>query len=78
MQDSIIVYRNPLEKQMWEGNGMAYMGLFFVVAIVSFMLVYKGLCIVTGKDWRQPEWFLWVSGIVSVSLGVLACVCLIH
>lgn len=72
--DSIIVYRNPMEKAFWEGGYPFPMMLFIVVMAVSFFLTYKLLekLFNGGRGWNQPDWFLWVSGTIGVILGSLA------
>ena len=77
MQDSIIVYRNPLEKAIWESNVLPIAIMFAVVMGVVFFLVYKSLEKITGKTWKQPDWFMWVSGIASLASAV-ACYFLIY
>jgi hypothetical protein len=73
MQDSIIVYRNPMEKAMWESGNM-HLGIIFAITMgITFFLVYKGLEKITGEKWNQPNWFLWVSGTLGVIAGVAAC-----
>lgn len=80
MQDSIIVYRNPLEKAMWEslsGDG----GVVFVVFMVSFvvsitvLMALKNLYYKVNKK-RQP----FNSNINTVIIGasiVLAAIAVI-
>jgi hypothetical protein len=72
MQESIIVYRNPVEKAIWE-HPLPIL-VFIAVMAITFFLTYKGLEKVTGKNWKQPDWFVWVSGIVSITFAILALI----
>lgn len=69
MQDSIIVYRNPLEKMIWEGGYLFPIIVFAVVMLVSFIGVYKFLQYIFK---REHVSFIWVSGIVSFTCGWFA------
>ncbi len=70
--DSIIVYRNPLEKQFYESNGPAITFVFALVMGVTFLVTYK-LLIVACKipSYRVPSWIIWTAGVVSVVVGFL-------
>jgi hypothetical protein len=76
MQDSIIVYRNPMEKMFWESmsnGGFTTFLLFGAVMGISFCILYFGICKVTGKGkWRNDggDWILGVSLVLSF---ILAC-----
>ena len=71
--DSIIVYRNPIEKAMWEGGLMLPLMAFVLVMGVTFFITYKLLEKFSGKPmWKAPEWFLYVSSFVGVTCGSLA------
>lgn len=72
MQESIIVYRNPMEKAFWEGGYAHPMTFFAVVMAITFFITFKALGKMTGKHWNQPNWFLWVSGVVGVVCGSIA------
>jgi hypothetical protein len=72
MQDSIIVYRNPMEKMIWEGGYLFPILVFAIVMGVSFFGIYKFLEYIFNKRWNQPVWFLWVSGVGSFLCGWFA------
>ena len=40
MDQSIIVYRNPMEKYFWEHHGFGYMILFAFTMFISFCIAY--------------------------------------
>jgi cytochrome c biogenesis protein CcdA len=71
MSDSLIIYRNPMEKAFWENGGMFYVIIFAISMGVTFVLTYfllKKFC------HREYSWFAWVSGIIGITVGILACV----
>ena len=73
MQDSIIVYRNPGEKFMWEQGGFLIVGGFVLSFFIVFGILYYGLTKITGKGkWKGDggEWILPFSG---VSAFITAC-----
>lgn len=71
MPDSIIVYRNPIEKAFWEGGYAIPMMCFALAMGISFIVTFKILEKVFG---RQRNWMVWVSGIVGVVSGYFAFV----
>jgi len=76
MQDSIIVYRNPLEKAMWEGMsgvGFSTLLLFAAVMFFSFVALYFGITKVTGKGKWRVDGGDWVLGFSLVVSFLVAC-----
>ena len=76
MQDSIIVYRNPLEKAVWEHMGS--IALFAIVMLVTFLVTYHICdCLYAkylNKYTKGCNWTLWVASIVSITCGILALI----
>lgn len=77
MPDSIIVYRNPMEKMFWESmtnGGFTTFLLFGAVMGVTFCALYFGITKVTGKGtWRGDDGD-WILGFSLVLSFILACV----
>jgi hypothetical protein len=66
---SIIVYRNPLEQQLWEGG---YIGLYICFAVV-FCIILVGLMKLAGKvfgEWKVStcNTYTWVAVALAVGL----------
>jgi hypothetical protein len=80
MSDSIIVYRNPLEKAFWENQNNC-MGITFTFAIsmgITFFVVYQVLSFCGRRFnwwrcWSEPQWVSWVAGCAGIFMGCLAC-----
>lgn len=69
MQDSIIVYRNPMEKAMWEGmqnGGFGFIVLFVVAFFIGFGITY----FIISKFVRGADFNRWSSG-VSIFVGFM-------
>lgn len=69
---SIIVYRSPLEQQMWEG---LMSGSFFpiIVGVVVFFIVILSLnrfVIERVRGWRYKSWPINVALAVSAVAGI--------
>lgn len=80
MSDSIIVYRNPMEKAFWESmqNGnFIYIAAFVVVSAVVFLVVYLSLIKICKKiGWRDCDT---VCGLIAiVAAGAAAFFTIIH
>jgi hypothetical protein len=77
MSNSIIVYRNPIEQQMWEGlAGSDIMFIIFcsgIVAILTIVVLSKLDVMLFG---RLPKWKWWREHRVNVILflGFVAAV----
>ena len=82
MDDSIIVYRNPLEKAFWESNMLPVIAVFIIVMLIVFVVVYHGFMNIHrrwgGSPWKEPTWFAWVSGILSCAAAVATCYALFY
>lgn len=70
-QDSIIVYRNPLEKMFWENSGtyLPFMLVFAVLSVITFIAVHKLITHFGKWGWREPKWVMVVCWAVSLSVG---------
>jgi hypothetical protein len=68
MQDSIIVYRNPVEKMFWEGGGMQIMGAFLIAFLVAFGITFGIIRLFYRKQWNPPMW----TATVPICIGIVA------
>ena len=70
---SIIVYRNPLEQQLWEGgyaSGIFLAGVIFVIFTVALLKVVS-VCV---GDWKvnSSSWICWVvMAVAAVITGLV-------
>lgn len=79
MQESIIVYRNPVEKMIWE-NPLPILW-FGAVMFVTFCITFF-ICKWIHNKWirckngyrRNDLWILWVAFPVSILCGILALI----
>jgi Na+-translocating ferredoxin:NAD+ oxidoreductase RnfE subunit len=71
MSESIIVYRNPIEKMFWEGGyqSVALILLAIIISLVVFYFVVWLLRKITGQKWRSPTWIYVVA---TLTAGVSA------
>jgi hypothetical protein len=70
---SIIVYRNPLEQQLWEGG---YVGLFLCVGILFVVITVALLKVVSVcvGDWKvnSNSWISWaIMAVAAVITGLV-------
>lgn len=74
MQDSIIVYRNPSERDFYEGGYAPAMLAFALAMGVTFAIVYFILKALFKRKygWNEPTWFLWVAGTIGTIVGCIA------
>jgi len=79
MSDSIIVYRNPLEKTFWEGtmggngNTLLFIIVFIVVAILSWVLSYHIFQWLANRMGCKPDNSNAFCGLLATIIaGVLA------
>jgi hypothetical protein len=80
MQDSIIVYRNPVEKMIWENPLPIF--CFGIVMFVTFCIVFFTCKFIHnklmknryGKSRFNDMWILWVAFPVSILCGILALI----
>ena len=72
MQDSIIVYRNPLEKAFWEGGFLLPCLAMAVVFVLVFYFLLCFLEMITKKKASfMPTWCFVVAFLLSSSLAGL-------
>lgn len=80
MQDSIIVYRNPVEKAIWE-NPLPILW-FGAVMFVTFCIIFftckliHNKCMINryGNHRFDDSWTLWVAIPGSILCGILALI----
>lgn len=79
MQDSIIVYRNPLEKALWEGimsgngNILLFIIVFIVVALLSWVMTYHAtIWIANRMGIREYKASPFCGILATIIAGVLA------
>ncbi len=68
MPDSIIVYRNPIEKMFYEQGGFGRALIFGVVMLIVFMAVYFLL----DKIKRDNKFSVPVAMVLSIVAGCFA------
>lgn len=74
MTESIIVYHNPIEQQLWEGTALNpdllfTIGCSGVVAIASVFILSKLDVMIFG---RVPKWKWWRTNRINVILFLSA------
>lgn len=79
MTESIIVYRNPIEQQLWEGSVsnpdlLFTIGCSCVVAIITVVILLKLDDMIFG---RVPKWKWWHINRINVILFLSAVVAIV-
>lgn len=70
MQNSIIIYRNPMEKAMWESNVPAHFFLFLISGILWAVLIANADSYFCAKFGTKTRVHYWLFGILICAADI--------